>query len=275
MIQVKKIRESHEDSRRYEMKQEFLPARVCDEGDLGIRQMRATFPSCIKASRAGVIESPSLDILPDINKHSLTKQRDSIGHSWSSPEKKNCTFRSNNDKSISAPPLVFVLESNEDEPAGFFATPKRKLGQRRGRALERSAREDVAEPQLRTSAVRDLRTSAERQARFSGVDTAQMRRLAEERAAHATREASGRAKKLLDEAAAKKRASTKKRLQAESAREQRRAEVYARNAIMGEMLRRSLKSAIARMKAEANAKAETAGGTRAREGEVGVPEGTM
>lgn len=238
------------------MKHESSSARICADANEVLTMDRATtFPCCINESKSRVSLQTLKDGLPDINKYANTsKQRGHVRRSWSSPEKKKRALRS---KAESTPILPVTLVSASDIDAGVLRTSPKKAGQRRGRGLERCMREDLVEPKLRLSAVRNLRTSAERQAKFSSIDTAQMRRLAEERSAHAVREASERAKKLLDEAAAKKRAVEERRLKANLARDQRRAEVYVRNALLGEIHRRALRTGIAKLKAEAKVTGST------------------
>ena len=105
----------------------------------------------------------------------------------------------------------------------------------RGRPTHRESRSSsLIEGSLRTSLVR----STDRRARISSVDHTAMRRLAEERAAAALRDAGDRARRAAEEKARAKQEISEKRKSEVTAKQQRRAEIYAMNAVLGELSRR-------------------------------------
>ena len=87
--------------------------------------------------------------------------------------------------------------------------------------------------------VQKFRSSMDRKSRFVEVDNEAMRKLADERAQNAQKAAVEKARKASEEALRKRQEVIQQRTREAEAKEQRRAEIYALNAVMNEISRRN------------------------------------
>ena len=125
--------------------------------------------------------------------------------------------------------------------------PPRSSGNARSRSIDtgldelrkRSGHRPRPHNKDEMAVVEMLRSSMDRKSRFVEVDNEAMRKAAEERAQTAQRAAAEKAKQKSDDAARKRQEAIDRRNRDAEAKVQRRAEIYALNAVMNEIARRN------------------------------------
>ena len=108
----------------------------------------------------------------------------------------------------------------------------------RSRSIDKAAQRVVDYRRKMQATKKEKEQSSKRANRIAGVDLEVMRKLADERVAAAQREAAERHRKIIHEAEKKKQDVVQRRNREATEKTQRRAEIYALNAIMSEIASR-------------------------------------